>query len=104
MLWVLCRAIGFVVITPLAEELAFRGYLMRRLISSDYESVPPGRFTWLSFLGSSVLFGLMHGEWLAGILAGMAYGLVVVRTGRVRDAVVAHAVTNGLLLVVEFVL
>ena len=41
---------------------------------------------------------------LAGILAGMAYALVVVRTGRVRDAVVAHAVTNGLLLVVEFVL
>jgi CAAX prenyl protease-like protein len=60
--------------------------------------VPPGTFTWVSFLVSSVLFGLMHGEWAAGILAGMAYGLVVVRTGRVRDAVVAHALTNGLLL------
>jgi exosortase E/protease (VPEID-CTERM system) len=104
-LWIIARAIGFVVITPIAEELAFRGYLMRRLISSDWEAVPPGRFTWLSFLVSSVLFGLMHGEWwLAGILAGMAYGLVVVRTGRVRDAIIAHAVTNGLLLAVEFAL
>lgn len=103
-LWIIARAIGFVVVTPLAEELAFRGYLMRRLVSFEWEAVPPGRFTWLSFIASSVLFGLMHGEWLAGILAGIVYGLVVVRTGRVRDAVLAHAVTNGLLLAVEFVL
>jgi exosortase E/protease (VPEID-CTERM system) len=96
--WVVAKVIGFVIVTPLAEELAFRGCLMRRLISSDFEAVPPGTFTWVSFLLSSVLFGLMHGEWAAGILAGMAYGLVVVRTGRVRDAVVAHALTNGLLL------
>jgi exosortase E/protease (VPEID-CTERM system) len=96
--WVVAKVIGFVIVTPLAEELAFRGYLMRWLIASDFEAVPPGKFTWVSFVVSSVLFGLMHGEWAAGILAGMAYGLVVVRTGRVRDAVVAHALTNGLLL------
>ena len=96
--WVVAKVVGYVIVTPLAEELAFRGYLMRRLISSDFEAVRPGQFTWVSFLVSSVLFGLMHGEWLAGILAGAVYGLVVVRTGRVRDAVVAHAVTNGLLL------
>jgi exosortase E/protease (VPEID-CTERM system) len=97
-LWLVAKAIGFVVITPLAEELAFRGYLMRRLISSDFEKVPSGQFTWLSFVASSILFGMMHGEWLAGILAGAGYGLVVVRTSRVRDAVAAHALTNGLLL------
>jgi exosortase E/protease (VPEID-CTERM system) len=97
--WVAARVVGFVIVTPLAEELAFRGYLMRWLISADFEAVRPGTFTWMSFLVSSVLFGLMHGEWVAGILAGAAYGLVVIRTGRVRDAVVAHAVTNGLLLV-----
>jgi exosortase E/protease (VPEID-CTERM system) len=100
-LWLVARVVGFVIITPLAEELAFRGYLMRRLISSDFETVPPGQFTWASFVGSSVLFGLMHGEWLAGIVAGAAYALVVVRTGRVRDAVLAHALTNGLLMVLE---
>jgi membrane protease YdiL (CAAX protease family) len=49
-------------------------------------------------LVTAFLFGLMHGEWAAGILAGLAYGLVVVRTGRVWDAVVAHAMTNGLVL------
>jgi exosortase E/protease (VPEID-CTERM system) len=97
--WVAFRVAGFEVVTPLAEELAFRGYLMRRLVAADFESVRPGRFTWPSFLVTGVLFGLMHGEWLAGIVAGLAYGLVVIRTGRVRDAVVAHAITNGLLFV-----
>lgn len=97
--WVIGKVVGYVVVTPLAEELAFRGYLMRRLVSPDFEAVRPGAFTWLSFVVSSVVFGLMHGHWLAGTLAGMAYGLVVVRTGRVRDAVVAHALTNGLLAV-----
>lgn len=96
--WMVCKVGGFVLVTPLAEELAFRGYLMRRLIATDFEQVPPGRFTWLSFLLPSLVFGLLHGHWVAGTLAGLAYASVVVRTGRVRDAVVAHALTNGLLL------
>jgi exosortase E/protease (VPEID-CTERM system) len=95
--WLALSGLGFVLVTPLVEELAFRGYLMRRLVSSDFESVPPGRFTWQSFLGSSVPFGLLHGEWVSGTLAGMVYALVVVRTGRLREAVLAHAITNALL-------
>jgi exosortase E/protease (VPEID-CTERM system) len=101
-LWLAVWVVGFVVVTPLAEELAFRGYLMRRLISADFQRVPPGRFTWLSFLISSAVFGVLHGQWVAGTLAGMAYAAVVYRTGRLRDAVVAHAVTNGLLAAVGF--
>lgn len=101
-LWIAAWLVGFIVVTPLAEEIAFRGYLMRRLIAADFQSVPLGRFTWLSFLVSSVLFGLLHGQWLAGTLAGMGYAGVVYRTGRLRDAVLAHAVTNGLLAVVGF--
>ena len=31
---------------PLAEELAFRGDLMRRLIAADFEVAPFGRLTW----------------------------------------------------------
>jgi exosortase E/protease (VPEID-CTERM system) len=98
-LWLATRVIGFVLVTPLAEEIAFRGYLVRRLIAADFEAVPPARFTWLSFLVSSIAFGLLHGHWLAGTVAGMGYALVVYRTGRVRDAVIAHVVTNGLLMI-----
>jgi exosortase E/protease (VPEID-CTERM system) len=97
--WLAVWGIGFTIVTPVVEELAFRGYLMRRLVARDFQAVPVGRFTWVSFLGSSVLFGLLHGEWVAGTLAGMAYALVAVRTGRVRDAVIAHALTNALLWV-----
>ena len=82
---------------PLAEELAFRGYLVRKLISSEFESVDPRRFTWLSFLLSSILFGAIHDRWLAGTLAGMAFALALYRRGRISDAVVAHATSNALI-------
>lgn len=92
--WLAARSIGSVIVIPLAEELAFRGYLTRRLIAADFQTVPEGRFTWPSFLVSSLLFGLLHQRWLAGTIAGMAYALVYYRRGRLIDAVTAHAVTN----------
>jgi exosortase E/protease (VPEID-CTERM system) len=95
--WLVCRALGAVVTVPLAEELAFRGYLTRRLLARDFRAVPPGSFGWVPFLASSLLFGALHGRWLAGTLAGMAYALVFYRRGRLGDAVLAHAVTNALL-------
>ena len=69
--WFFFRIVGAVVTVPIAEELAFRGYVMRKLIANDFDSVRSGQFTWVSFMASSVLFGALHGEWLAGILAGM---------------------------------
>jgi len=96
-LWLAFRVVGSVVTVPLAEELAFRGYLIRRLISPAFETVRPGQFTWLSFLVSSVLFGLLHGRVLAGMLAGMAYALILYRRGQVGEAVYAHMTTNALI-------
>src|SRR5262249_31854116 len=46
LLWLICRVLGAVVTVPLAEELAFRGYLTRRLLARDFRTVPPGRFGW----------------------------------------------------------
>src|SRR5262249_56450267 len=45
--WIVLRIVGSVVFVPVAEELAFRGFLLRRLQSSDFEGVSPRRFTWL---------------------------------------------------------
>jgi exosortase E/protease (VPEID-CTERM system) len=95
--WLCLRVVGSVVTVPIAEELAFRGFLTRRLIASEFQELPLGRFTWLSFLLSSVLFGVLHGRWLAGTLAGMLYALALYRRGELADAVVAHATTNALL-------
>jgi exosortase E/protease (VPEID-CTERM system) len=96
MLWILFRTIGSVVAVPLAEELAFRGFLTRKLISEDFESVPMGTFTVFSLLVSSLAFGLLHGRWIAGTAAGVLFALALYRRGRLMDAVVAHAVANAL--------
>jgi exosortase E/protease (VPEID-CTERM system) len=98
--WLGFRVLAAVVTVPIAEELAFRGFLIRRLISSDFESVSMTKFTWLSVLGSSLAFGLMHGDrWIAGILAGLLYAGALLWRGRIGDAVVAHGTTNALLAV-----
>ena len=96
-LWLAIRVVGAVVTVPIAEELAFRGYLARRLVDLDFDRVPFRQITWLAVVGSSVAFGLMHGRWLAGTVAGVAYAAVLYRRGALADAIVAHAVTNALL-------
>jgi exosortase E/protease (VPEID-CTERM system) len=95
--WLIARIVGSSVVVPVVEELAFRGYLLRRLIDADFTAVSPRQFTVSSFLISSVVFGMLHGRWLAGILAGMVYALAQYRRGQLTDAIVAHATTNGLL-------
>jgi CAAX prenyl protease-like protein len=66
-LWLTARVVGSVVIVPIAEELAFRGYLLRRVIDADFTSISPKQFTLASFLISSIAFGALHGRWLAGM-------------------------------------
>jgi CAAX prenyl protease-like protein len=97
--WLVFRVLGSVVTVPLAEELAFRGYLPRRLQARDFQAVPISRFRWIPFLASSVLFGLLHGSYLAGVAVGMLFALALYRRGRLGDAVLAHATTNVLVAV-----
>jgi exosortase E/protease (VPEID-CTERM system) len=97
--WIVSRILGSTLVVPVVEELAFRGYLLRRLISSDFTAVSARQFTLGSFLISSVVFGMLHGRWLAGILAGMLYAAAQYQRGRLGDAIVAHATTNGLLAI-----
>jgi exosortase E/protease (VPEID-CTERM system) len=95
--WLAFRVVGSVAVVPIAEELAFRSFLIRRLIGSDFTDVPPGRFTWGSFVISSLLFGALHGRWLAGTLAGLFYAVALYRRRELSDSVVAHATTNALI-------
>jgi exosortase E/protease (VPEID-CTERM system) len=96
--WITFRVLAAVITVPLAEELAFRGFLMRRLLSRDFELVSFRSFSWFALLASSAAFGLLHGGyWIAGSLAGFLFGLAVIRRGRIGDAVVAHATANALL-------
>jgi exosortase E/protease (VPEID-CTERM system) len=96
--WIVCRVVGAVLIVPVVEELAFRGYLLRRLQAPDFDHVAIGSITLVSLLVSSLCFGLLHGDgprtWVAGLGAGLAYALVTRHRGRLGDAVAAHGVTN----------
>ena len=94
--WIACRVVGSVVAVPLAEELAFRGYVARRLVAADFDHVSPRRLSWFAILVSSVLFGAMHRRIVAGTLAGIVFALAARRRGELTDAVVAHATTNAL--------
>ncbi len=85
---------------PIAEELAYRGFLMRRLANAEFETLPFGAVRWPALLGSSIVFGISHGSlWLPGILAGLAFGLVAIRTDKIGEAVFAHAIANACIAV-----
>jgi exosortase E/protease (VPEID-CTERM system) len=98
--WIAARAIAAVSIVPFAEELCFRGFVARRVMSADPESVSLRRLSLLAVLVSSLAFGIMHGHmWLAGTLAGVVFCLLARRTGRFGEAVAAHATANLLIAV-----
>lgn len=95
--WLLLRLIGTAITVPIAEELAFRGYVLCKL--SHVEPTTRGRipFVVVAVVVSSLAFGALHGAWIAGTVAGLIYALVRLRSDNITDAIVAHGVTNALL-------
>ena len=99
LLWglLVARFLGATLVVPLIEELFWRGWLMRWLDHHDFLAVDPKRVGTRAIGLSTVLFTLAHQEWLAAAVAGLAYAWLYRRTGSLWVAVLAHAVTNGLL-------
>ena len=92
------RVAGSVVLVPIVEELFWRAWLMRYLISRHFEKLPLGAFTQASFWICALLFASEHGPyWDVGLAAGIVYNWWMVRTRNVADCIVAHAVTNACL-------
>jgi len=82
---------------PPIEESFYRSFVYRYVAKPDFVSVPLGTFSWTPLLVTSALFGLVHFEWLAGLLCGLTYQALVIRKQRLGDAMTAHAITNFLL-------
>ena len=92
---VVVRILGATMVVPVMEELFWRSFLLRYLINpSRFEAVRLGTLTPFSCLATIVLFGMEHHLWLAGMLAGAVYTLILYRTGRLWPCILAHAVTN----------
>jgi exosortase E/protease (VPEID-CTERM system) len=96
--WIAVRAIAAVITVPLAEELAFRGFVARRMVSPNIEEVSYRSLSLTAVLASSLIFGILHGRmWFAGLLAGTIFALVAKLRGRLGEAVAAHATANLLI-------
>jgi exosortase E/protease (VPEID-CTERM system) len=94
--WIASRAIAASLTVPIAEELAYRGFLMRRFGAVEFETASFSAVRWPALLLSSLVFGITHGDlWLPGLIAGLAFGLLAIRTNKFGEAVVAHAVANA---------
>jgi len=95
--WLVTRTIGSAVLVPIAEELAFRGFLYRWLIARKFEDVPFAHVSLIALVVSSVLFGLLHERWLAASLSGAMFALVMWRERHICAAIVAHATANAVI-------
>jgi exosortase E/protease (VPEID-CTERM system) len=95
--WIIGRMLGAVLVVPIVEELAFRGFLLRRLVASDFTKVPYDQWHWWPVLISSLAFAAAHQQWIGGFAAGVLYAYAQKRRGLLSDAIVAHAVTNALI-------
>jgi hypothetical protein len=89
------RASVCTLLVPVLEELFWRGWMMRWLISKDFLKLPAGAYTAESFWLVAFLFASEHGPyWEVGLLAGIAYNWWLMRTRNLADCILAHAVTN----------
>lgn len=93
--WLAIRAFGSVIVVPIVEELAFRSFLYRWIIARRFEAVGYSQLSWIALVISSGLFGLMHSRPIAGALAGAVFALLMVRSGRLADAIWAHIAANA---------
>lgn len=91
LLWGAARIVGTALVIPLVEELVFRGYLIEKLD-------PGGRAGRLLAVAlSTAAFAALHGRVVEAGIAGLVFAALALRRGRLTDAVLAHAVANGLI-------
>lgn len=95
--WVVIRVIGTSALVPVVEELFFRGYLLNFLKGETI--IRTGAAVVISSLG----FALLHGRIVEAGVAGVIFALVVLRQGRVADAIVAHAVANAIIAIAAMI-
>lgn len=91
--WLDVMALVAVTLAPFVEELVFRGFVFNAL----WKRLPFGA----SALGSSIIFGLAHGQ-AAGVAplaaGGFVLATVYARTGSLWSSMIAHGTFNGITL------
>ena len=91
------RLFGLVLMVPVMEEIFWRSFLLRYLIRQDFQALPVGTFSALSLWVMVGASALAHPEWLAAVVASLAYALWLRRSRSLFAAIVAHGTTNAAL-------
>jgi len=92
------RIFRAVVLVPIIEELFWRAWLMRWLISPRFEQIKLGAYAPMAFWITAALFASEHGPyWDVGLITGVIYNWWMVRTRSLGDCILVHAVTNACL-------
>jgi CAAX prenyl protease-like protein len=93
--FLMIRVLGRSLVVPPLEEVFYRSFLYRYFANPKFAELPLNTWHLVSFLSTSAVFGLSHpGQWVQAILCGLAFQALVVRFGRIGDAMLAHATTN----------
>ena len=96
--FVLVRVLGRSLVVPPMEEVFYRSFFYRYIVSPKFQDVALGQWHSVAFVVTSVIFGLAHpDDWLPGVLCGAAYQWLVLRKKRLGDAMLAHSTTNLLI-------
>ncbi len=95
--FVVFRVIGLALVVPVMEELFWRSFLLRWIDRHDFLAQDPGKVSIRAILICALLFASEHNLWFAGLLAGLVYNLVYVRTGNLWLPIISHATTNAAL-------
>ena len=81
--------LSFAIVTPIAEELLFRGYIL--------DSIKRMHGDWPAIIGSALLFALVHFN-LFGmvpfIMGGVIYGWLRIKTGSLLPSIACHMMWN----------
>lgn len=94
---VLTDVISSVIAAPIAEEMFFRGVVLKQT------SRVSARF---GIIFSAVMFGLMHGnpyQFVMATMIGLFFGYITVKTDSLIPSIVCHIAINGLMSVSDVI-
>jgi len=91
------RFLVLAAVVPIMEELFWRSWLMRWIDARNFVVFDARRASRTAILLTSALFAVEHSMWVAGLIAGLAYAGLYIKTNNLWAPVVAHSVTNAIL-------
>ena len=80
------------ILTPLAEEVVFRGAILRTLLG-----IMSKKNHWVAIMISAAIFGAVHGnqaQFINALLMGLVLGWMYYRTGSLVPGILLHWVNN----------